>query len=95
MQVSVESAPVFTHKATCYPNSWFTVSYLLLDEPSREFTLNAYATSTSITDLTPDVDYSVSINSYYGSEESLPIFGQLTSKYLFYIVYFTSYSLRL
>uniref|UniRef100_A0A7N5ZTQ2 Collagen alpha-1(XII) chain n=1 Tax=Anabas testudineus TaxID=64144 RepID=A0A7N5ZTQ2_ANATE len=53
------------------------------DEPSREFTLDAYATSTSITDLTPDVDYSVSINSYYGVEESLPIFGQLTSKYIF------------
>lgn len=63
---------------------WFTVSYLLLDEQSREFTLNAYSTSTSITDLTPDVDYSVSINSYYGLEESLPIFGQLTSKYIFH-----------
>nr|XP_043903464.1 collagen alpha-1(XII) chain-like isoform X1 [Solea senegalensis] len=48
------------------------------DEPSREFALDAYATTTSITDLTPDLDYSVSINSYYGSEESIPIFGQLT-----------------
>ncbi|KAF7662981.1 hypothetical protein LDENG_00222290 [Lucifuga dentata] len=48
------------------------------DEPAREFSLDAYATTTSITDLTPDVDYSVSINSYYGSEESIPIFGQLT-----------------
>ncbi|XP_024152990.1 collagen alpha-1(XII) chain isoform X2 [Oryzias melastigma] len=48
------------------------------DEPSRDFNLNAYATSTSITNLTPDVDYSVSISSYYDSEESLPIFGQLT-----------------
>uniref|UniRef100_A0A8D0AFH4 Collagen type XII alpha 1 chain n=1 Tax=Sander lucioperca TaxID=283035 RepID=A0A8D0AFH4_SANLU len=48
------------------------------DEPSRDFTLDAYATKTSITDLTPDLDYSVSINSFYGSEESIPIFGQLT-----------------
>ncbi|XP_067335458.1 collagen alpha-1(XII) chain isoform X2 [Channa argus] len=48
------------------------------DEPSRDFTLNAQSTTTSITNLTPDTDYSVSINSYYGSEESIPIFGQLT-----------------
>ncbi|KAM7403882.1 hypothetical protein PAMA_004351 [Pampus argenteus] len=48
------------------------------DEAARDLTLNAYATMTSITDLTPEVDYSVSINSYYGSEESIPIFGQLT-----------------
>uniref|UniRef100_A0A3Q4AFB8 Collagen alpha-1(XII) chain n=1 Tax=Mola mola TaxID=94237 RepID=A0A3Q4AFB8_MOLML len=48
------------------------------DETVRDFTLNAYTTVTSITDLTPDLDYSVSINSYYGSEESIPIFGQLT-----------------
>nr|XP_019940581.1 PREDICTED: collagen alpha-1(XII) chain isoform X1 [Paralichthys olivaceus] len=48
------------------------------DEPSRDFTLDAYATKTSITDLTPDLDYSVSIISFYGSEESIPIFGQLT-----------------
>ncbi|XP_036927761.1 collagen alpha-1(XII) chain isoform X2 [Acanthopagrus latus] len=48
------------------------------DEPTRDFTLDAYATTTSITDLTPDLDYSVSINSFEGSEESIPIFGQLT-----------------
>ncbi|XP_061699936.1 collagen alpha-1(XII) chain isoform X2 [Syngnathoides biaculeatus] len=48
------------------------------DEPTRDFALNAYTTTTSITNLTPDLDYSVSINSYYGSEESIPIFGQLT-----------------
>uniref|UniRef100_A0A8C2Z6A7 Collagen type XII alpha 1 chain n=1 Tax=Cyclopterus lumpus TaxID=8103 RepID=A0A8C2Z6A7_CYCLU len=53
------------------------------DEPVRDFTLDAYTTSTSITDLTPDLDYSVSINSYYGSDESIPIFGQLTSKCIF------------
>uniref|UniRef100_A0AAX7V8U8 Collagen, type XII, alpha 1a n=1 Tax=Astatotilapia calliptera TaxID=8154 RepID=A0AAX7V8U8_ASTCA len=43
-----------------------------------DFTLDASATMTSLTDLTPDLDYSVSISSYYGSEESIPIFGQLT-----------------
>uniref|UniRef100_A0A8C4DVI3 Collagen alpha-1(XII) chain n=1 Tax=Dicentrarchus labrax TaxID=13489 RepID=A0A8C4DVI3_DICLA len=48
------------------------------DEPVRDFTLDAYDTTTSITDLTPDLDYSVSINSFDGSEESIPIFGQLT-----------------
>ncbi|XP_061158183.1 collagen alpha-1(XII) chain-like isoform X19 [Syngnathus typhle] len=48
------------------------------DEPTRDFALNAYTTSTSITNLTPDLDYSVSINSYYESEESIPIFGRLT-----------------
>lgn len=37
---------------------------------------------TSITDLTPDLDYSVSINSFEGSDESIPIFGQLTSEYI-------------
>lgn len=68
---------VYTH------NSRFTVKFPVLDESARDFTLDAYATTTSITDLTPDLDYSVSINSYYGSEESIPIFGQLTSKYIF------------
>ncbi|KAM9842426.1 collagen alpha-1(XII) chain [Aulostomus maculatus] len=48
------------------------------DEPSRDFTLDPYSTMTSISNLTPDLDYSVSISSYYGSEESIPIFGQLT-----------------
>uniref|UniRef100_A0A3B3CAB0 Collagen, type XIV, alpha 1a n=1 Tax=Oryzias melastigma TaxID=30732 RepID=A0A3B3CAB0_ORYME len=53
----------------------------VVSDAGQDFNLNAYATSTSITNLTPDVDYSVSISSYYDSEESLPIFGQLTSKY--------------
>ncbi|GAA6109498.1 collagen alpha-1(XII) chain isoform X1 [Tachysurus ichikawai] len=44
----------------------------------RDFTLPATATSTNITNLTPDVDYSVSISSYDGTDESIPIFGQLT-----------------
>uniref|UniRef100_A0A8C7N344 Collagen type XII alpha 1 chain n=1 Tax=Oncorhynchus kisutch TaxID=8019 RepID=A0A8C7N344_ONCKI len=49
------------------------------DEPAKEFNLPATATKTSITDLTPDLDYSVSINSYDDTEESIPIFGQLTT----------------
>ncbi|TMS21360.1 Collagen alpha-1(XII) chain [Larimichthys crocea] len=48
------------------------------DEAVRDFTLDPYTTMTSITDLTPDLDYSVSINSFEGSDESIPIFGQLT-----------------
>uniref|UniRef100_A0A672LHR3 Collagen alpha-1(XII) chain n=1 Tax=Sinocyclocheilus grahami TaxID=75366 RepID=A0A672LHR3_SINGR len=46
----------------------------------KDFSLSASATNTSITDLTPDVDYSVSISSYNGAEESIPILGQITSK---------------
>lgn len=57
------------------------MTFLLPDEPTRDFTLDAYTTTTSISDLTPELDYSVSISSYYESEESIPIFGQLTSKY--------------
>ncbi|KAL2099144.1 hypothetical protein ACEWY4_005624 [Coilia grayii] len=48
------------------------------DEAARDFSLPSSASSMSITDLTPDVDYSVSINSYLGAEESISIFGQLT-----------------
>lgn len=55
------------------------------DEAVKDFTLDAYTSVTSITDLTPDLDYSVSINSFDGQEESIPIFGQLTSKYTFII----------
>ncbi|ROL42797.1 Collagen alpha-1(XII) chain [Anabarilius grahami] len=47
-------------------------------DDSKDFTLPSSATNTSITDLTPDVDYSVSINSFDGAEESIPILGQLT-----------------
>ncbi|XP_039507001.1 collagen alpha-1(XII) chain isoform X2 [Pimephales promelas] len=47
-------------------------------DDSKDLTLPASATNTSITDLTPDVDYSVSINSFDGVEESIPILGQLT-----------------
>ncbi|XP_034384020.1 collagen alpha-1(XII) chain-like [Cyclopterus lumpus] len=48
------------------------------DEPTKEFTLPASATKSSISDLTPDVDYVVTISSYAGSEESRPVSGQLT-----------------
>ncbi|XP_016097605.1 collagen alpha-1(XII) chain-like [Sinocyclocheilus grahami] len=44
----------------------------------KDFSLPVSATNTPITDLTPDVDYSVSINSYDGAEESIPILGQIT-----------------
>uniref|UniRef100_A0A8C2HN37 Collagen alpha-1(XII) chain n=1 Tax=Cyprinus carpio TaxID=7962 RepID=A0A8C2HN37_CYPCA len=50
------------------------------EEPVKEFTLPPTATKTSIRDLTPDVDYVVTITSYSGSEESIPISGQITSK---------------
>uniref|UniRef100_A0A8C7UKE1 Collagen, type XII, alpha 1b n=1 Tax=Oncorhynchus mykiss TaxID=8022 RepID=A0A8C7UKE1_ONCMY len=48
------------------------------DKPTKDLTLPATATKTSITDLTPDMDYVVTIISYSGSEESLPTSGQLT-----------------
>uniref|UniRef100_A0A8C8J082 Collagen, type XII, alpha 1b n=1 Tax=Oncorhynchus tshawytscha TaxID=74940 RepID=A0A8C8J082_ONCTS len=48
------------------------------DKPTKDLTLPATATKTSITDLTPDIDYVVTIISYSGSEESLPTSGQLT-----------------
>uniref|UniRef100_A0A8C7T795 Collagen alpha-1(XII) chain n=1 Tax=Oncorhynchus mykiss TaxID=8022 RepID=A0A8C7T795_ONCMY len=54
------------------------------DEPAKEFNLPATATKTSITDLTPDLDYSVSINSYDDTEESIPIFGQQLIVFLLY-----------
>uniref|UniRef100_A0A4W6EWK5 Collagen alpha-1(XII) chain n=1 Tax=Lates calcarifer TaxID=8187 RepID=A0A4W6EWK5_LATCA len=47
-------------------------------EPTKEFTLPPSATKTSISDLSPDVDYVVTISAYSGSEESLPISGQIT-----------------
>nr|XP_017208134.2 collagen alpha-1(XII) chain isoform X2 [Danio rerio] len=48
------------------------------EEPVKEFTLSPTSTKTSIRDLTPDVDYVVTITSYLGSEESIPISGQIT-----------------
>uniref|UniRef100_A0A3Q3X4W8 Uncharacterized protein n=1 Tax=Mola mola TaxID=94237 RepID=A0A3Q3X4W8_MOLML len=47
---------------------------------AKEFTLPASATETSISDLSTDVDYVVTISAFAGSEESLPITGQLTSE---------------
>ncbi|XP_052436865.1 collagen alpha-1(XII) chain isoform X4 [Carassius gibelio] len=44
----------------------------------KDFSLPSSASDTSITDLTPDVDYSVSISSFDGAEESIPILGQIT-----------------
>ncbi|XP_053301278.1 collagen alpha-1(XII) chain [Pleuronectes platessa] len=48
------------------------------EEPRKEFTLPASATKTSISNLSPDVEYVVTISAYAGSEESLPISGQIT-----------------
>ncbi|KAG7508225.1 collagen alpha-1(XII) chain-like isoform X2 [Solea senegalensis] len=48
-------------------------------EPTKEFSLPASATKTSISDLSPDVDYVVTITAYVGLEESLPVSGQITS----------------
>uniref|UniRef100_A0A3Q3JN84 Collagen, type XII, alpha 1b n=1 Tax=Monopterus albus TaxID=43700 RepID=A0A3Q3JN84_MONAL len=45
---------------------------------SKEFTLPASATKTSISGLSPDVDYVVTISAYVGSEESLPMSGLIT-----------------
>ncbi|XP_076011024.1 collagen alpha-1(XII) chain-like [Genypterus blacodes] len=47
-------------------------------EEPKEFTLPASASKTSISDLSPDVIYEVTISAYAGSEESLPVSGQLT-----------------
>lgn len=61
---------------------YFTfISFLFFTDDLRDFNLPASATSTDISNLTPDIDYSVSISSYDGVEESIPIFGQITSKY--------------
>ncbi|XP_077409700.1 collagen alpha-1(XII) chain isoform X3 [Vanacampus margaritifer] len=44
----------------------------------REFALASSATSTSISELSQDVDYTVSVFAYAGSQESLPTTGQIT-----------------
>uniref|UniRef100_A0A3B4AB57 Uncharacterized protein n=1 Tax=Periophthalmus magnuspinnatus TaxID=409849 RepID=A0A3B4AB57_9GOBI len=55
-----------------------TIEGFRIQVVSDAFNLDADTTITSLTNLTPDLDYSVSINSFYGSEESIPIFGQVT-----------------
>ncbi|XP_074472614.1 collagen alpha-1(XII) chain isoform X2 [Sebastes fasciatus] len=47
-------------------------------EITKELSLPASATKTSISDLSPDVVYIVTISAYAGSELSLPISGQIT-----------------
>ncbi|XP_057679033.1 collagen alpha-1(XII) chain isoform X2 [Corythoichthys intestinalis] len=44
----------------------------------REFALAATETSTTVSDLSQDVDYSVSVFAYSGSDESIPVSGQIT-----------------
>lgn len=58
----------------------FVLSFLTVEEPVKEFTLPASAKKTSIGDLSTDVDYEVTISSYAGSQESIPLSGQITSK---------------
>uniref|UniRef100_A0A8B9LA09 Collagen, type XII, alpha 1a n=1 Tax=Astyanax mexicanus TaxID=7994 RepID=A0A8B9LA09_ASTMX len=58
----------------------FRIQVVSDTDDTKDLTLPASATSTEITKLTPDVDYSVSINSFYGSDESIPIFGQITTE---------------
>lgn len=86
IQVVSDAGEYQSYSYTLYkilpPNSIYNYQdFLSSDEPARDFTLDASATLTSLTNLTPDLDYSVSINSYLGTDESIPIFGQLTSKY--------------
>lgn len=69
-----------TVSTTFYMFMLFVLSFLTVDEPVKEFTLPAYAQKTSIRDLTTDVDYEVTISSYSGSQESIPLSGQITSK---------------
>ncbi|XP_037541159.1 collagen alpha-1(XII) chain [Nematolebias whitei] len=47
-------------------------------EPTRELSLPASVTKTSISDLSPHVDYDVTIVAFAESEESLPVSGQIT-----------------
>ncbi|KAM6915073.1 collagen alpha-1(XII) chain [Xenentodon cancila] len=47
-------------------------------EPTKDLSLPASATQTTISDLSPDVDYDVTIVAYAGSKESLPISRQIT-----------------
>lgn len=58
----------------------FVLSFLTVEEPVKEFTLPASAKKTSISDLSTDVDYEVTISSYARSQESIPLSGQITSK---------------
>ncbi|CAL8312241.1 unnamed protein product [Boreogadus saida] len=48
------------------------------EELDKQLELPASATKTSITELIPDVDYTVIISSYEGARESLPLTGRLT-----------------
>ncbi|KAM8953803.1 collagen alpha-1(XII) chain [Pelodytes ibericus] len=49
-----------------------------VDAPVKELELPASSTQTVLTELTPDVDYAVTIVSYDEYEESEPVVGQLT-----------------
>lgn len=52
-----------------------------LGEFVREFALAPSATSTSVSELSQDVDYTVSVFAYAGAQESRPVSGLITSKF--------------
>lgn len=52
--------------------------FFFLDGELKTLTLPASATKISIPELSPGVDYTVSIAAFQGSEESLPVSGQIT-----------------
>lgn len=72
--------PKFAISRTFYTSILFVLPFLTADEPVKEFTLPASVKKTSIRDLTTDIDYEVTISSYAGSQESIPLSGQITSK---------------
>uniref|UniRef100_A0A8C5E3M3 Collagen alpha-1(XII) chain-like n=1 Tax=Gouania willdenowi TaxID=441366 RepID=A0A8C5E3M3_GOUWI len=49
-------------------------------EMTKDLTLPASATKTSISDLSPDEDYIVTIVAFAGSDQSLPLSGRITSE---------------
>lgn len=61
-----------------FPNGFLLTLCLVAGEAARHFSLPASATKTSISELSPDVDYMVTIVAFAGSQQSLPISGQLT-----------------
>lgn len=61
-----------------FPNGFLLTLYIPAGEQSRQFSLPASVTKTSIPNLSPDVDYVVTIVAFAGSRESLPISGQIT-----------------
>lgn len=62
--------------------------FIFPDGPTKEFTLAASTTETLLSDLTPEIEYVVTITSYDEVEESVPVIGQLTSKHTYKVLLF-------